>query len=105
VVVGAADADLKDGFGLKGGAGRAIGISRGYPSGEDKEVGKREEFTEAPVEEDVMCGKDALHLGYVVVFYTPIRGDWFGASDIEECFRAGLCVVVHSDMGGHDSCD
>jgi len=63
-------------------------------------VGKREEFTEAPVEEDVMCGKDALHLGYVVVFYTPIRRDLFGASDIEECFRAGLCVVVHSDMGG-----
>jgi hypothetical protein len=39
------------------------------------------------------------------VFYTLIRRDLFSASDIEECFRAGLCVVVHGDMGGHDSCD
>ena len=82
-----------------------MGIARGYPSGEDEEVSKGEEFIEAPVEEDVMCGKDALHFGYVVVFYTPIRRDLFGASDIEECFRAGLCVVVYSDMGRHDSCD
>ena len=53
-------------------------------------MGKREEFTEAPVEEDVMCGKDALHLWYVVVFYSPIRGDLFSASDIKECFQTSL---------------
>ena len=68
-------------------------------------MSKGEEFTEAPVEEDVMRGKDALHLWHVVVFCTPIRGNFFGASDIEECFRAGLCVVVYSDMGRHNGCD
>ena len=68
-------------------------------------MSKGEEFTEASVEEDVMFGKDALHLWYVVVFYTPIRRDLFSTSDIVECFRAGLCVVVYSDMGRHNSCD
>ena len=47
-----------------------------------------------------MCGEDALHLWDVVVFYTPIRRDLFSASDVEECFRTGLGVVVQSDMGG-----
>ena len=66
-------------------------------------MSKGEEFTKASVEEDVMCGKVALHLWYVAVFYTLIRRDLFSASDIEECFRAGLGVVVCSDVGRHNS--
>ena len=66
-------------------------------------MGEGEKFTKASVEENVMCGEDALHLWDVVMFYTPIRRDLFSASDIEECFRAGLGVVVCSDVGRHNS--
>ena len=66
-------------------------------------MGKGEKFSKASVEENVMCGEDALHLWDVVMFYTPIRRDLFSASDIEECFRAGLGVVVCSDVGRHNS--
>ena len=68
-------------------------------------MGEGEKFTKASVEENVMCGEDALHLWDVVMFYTPIRRDLFSASDIEECFRTSLGVVVYSDMGRHDSCN
>ena len=67
-------------------------------------MGEGEKFTKASVEENVMCGEDALHLWDVVMFYTPIRRDLFSASDIEECFRTSLGVVMYSDMGRHNSC-
>ena len=66
-------------------------------------MGEGEKFTKASVKENVMCGEDALHLWDVVMVYAPIRRDLFSASDIEECFRAGLGVVVCSDVGRHNS--
>ena len=68
-------------------------------------MGEGEKFTKASVEENVMCGEDALHLWDVVMFYTPIRRDLFSASDIEECFQTSLGVVVYSDVGRHNSCN
>ena len=87
------------------GAVLVVGVARGDPTGENEEVGEGEKFTKASVEENVMCGEDALHLLDVMMFYTPIRRDLISASDIEECFRTSLGVVVYSDMGRHNSCN